>query len=111
VLFVGDRGKLLADYGRRILLPESQYKDYKPVDPWIAPSLGHHEEWVHACKTGAPTLCNFEYSGMLVENNLLGTVALRCGKKLEWDPVTMKATNCPEADKYLRRGYRAGWSL
>ena len=77
VLFVGDRGKLLADYGRRILLPESQYKDYKPVEPWIAPSLGHHEEWVHACKTGAPTLCNFEYSGMLVENNLLGTVALR----------------------------------
>ena len=111
VLFVGDKGKLLADYGRRILLPEGQYKDYKPVEPWIAPSRGHYNEWIHACKTGAPTLCNFEYSGMLVEHNLLGTVALRCGKKLEWDAANLKATNCPEADQYLRRAYRPGWSL
>jgi predicted dehydrogenase len=111
VMFVGDKGKLLADYGRRILLPEDQFKDFKPVEPWIAPSRGHHAEWIHACKTGAPTLCNFEYSGMLVENNLLGVVALRCGKKLEWDAANLKATNCPEADKYIRRQYRPGWSL
>jgi hypothetical protein len=111
VLFVGDKGMLLADYGRRILLPEEKFKDFKPPEPWIEPSLGHHQEWIHGVKTGAPTLCNFDYSGKLIEHNLLGTVAFRVGKKLIWDPGTMKATNCPEADKYIRPEYREGWTL
>jgi predicted dehydrogenase len=111
VLFVGDEGMLLADYGKGILLPEEKFKDFQPPEPWIEPSLGHHQEWVHGVKTGAPTLCNFDYSGKLVEHNLLGTVAFRVGKKLTWDAQTMKATNCPEADKLIRREYREGWTL
>lgn len=111
VLFVGDEGMLLADYGKRILLPEDRFKDFKPPEPWIEPSLGHHKEWIHGAKTGEPTLCNFDYSGKLVENNLLGTAAFRAGQKLTWDPKTMKATNCPEADQYIRREYRQGWTL
>ena len=51
----------------------------------IPKSLGHHAEWIHACKTGAPTTCNFEYAGWLTEANHLGNVAYRAGKKLEWD--------------------------
>ena len=98
ILFVGDKGMLLADYGKRILLPEADFKDFQPPKPSIAPSLGHHEEWIHACKTGAPTLCNFEYSGTLIEHNLLGTVAFRVGTKLDWDPENLKARNCPDAD-------------
>ena len=38
-----------------------------------------------ACKSGKPTLRNFEYSGWLTEANHLGNVAYRVGKKLEWD--------------------------
>ncbi|MFH1265619.1 MAG: gfo/Idh/MocA family oxidoreductase, partial [Planctomycetota bacterium] len=111
VLFVGDEGMLLADYGKRILVPEEKFKDFKPPEPTIEPSLGHHQEWIHGAKTGAPTLCNFDYSGKLVENNLLGAVAFRVGKKLTWDPKSMKATNCPEADQYIRPEYREGWTL
>ncbi|OHB84823.1 MAG: hypothetical protein A2V98_20850 [Planctomycetes bacterium RBG_16_64_12] len=111
VLFVGDEGMLLADYGKRVLVPEEKFKDFKPPEPSIEPSLGHHEEWIHGAKTGAPTLCNFDYSGKLVEHNLLGAVAFRVGKKLTWDPASMKATNCPEADPYIRRPYREGWTL
>ncbi|MFH1269402.1 MAG: Gfo/Idh/MocA family oxidoreductase [Planctomycetota bacterium] len=111
VLFVGDEGMLLADYGQRILVPEEKFKDFKPPEPTIEPSLGHHQEWIHGAKTGAPTLCNFDYSGKLVENNLLGTVAFRVDKKLTWDPKSMKATNCPEADPYIRPEYREGWTL
>ncbi len=48
---------------------------------------------------------------MLLENNLLGVVAFRCGKKLEWDAANLKATNCPEADQFIRRQYHQGWSL
>lgn len=110
VLFVGEHGQVLADYSRRYLLPEEKFKNFQ-MKPSIPPSLGHYAEWIHGCKTGAPTLCNFDYSGKLIEHNLLGTVAFRAGKKLQWDPASLKATNCPEADKYLRRAYRPGWEI
>ena len=111
VLFIGDKGMLLADYGRHVLLPEKDFADYKRPAPAIPSSKGQHAEWLHACKTGAPTTCNFEYSGWLTEANHLGNVAYRAGKKLEWDAANLKATNCPEADKFIRREYRPGWKL
>lgn len=111
VMFIGDKGTLVADYRKWILLPEANFKGFQPPKPWLTPSLGHHQEWIQACKTGSPTLCNFDYSGALVEHNLLGTVAFRVGKKLEWDPVSLKARNCPEADQFIRRSYREGWTL
>jgi len=111
VLFVGDQGKLLADYGRCILLPKEDFKDYKFSGEKTPPSRGHYQEWLHGCKTGAPTLCNFDYSGMLIEHNLLASVAFRVGKKLTWDPESMKAAGCPEADQYIRREYRKGWEI
>jgi hypothetical protein len=111
IVFVGEKGMLLADYGKKILVPEEKFKDFKAPEPWIAPSPGHHREWIESAKTGSPTLCNFDYSGKLIEHNLLGTAALRSGKKLTWDPKSMKATNCPEADQYIRREYRKGWVL
>ena len=111
VLFVGSEGMLLADYGKRRLLPESQFADFKPPEPTIPASIGHHREWVEACKTGKPTTCHFGYSGPLTEAVLLGNVSYRIGCKLQWDAAQLKATNCPEADRYLRREYRKGWTL
>jgi predicted dehydrogenase len=111
VLFVGERGMLLADYAKHVLLPESEFAGFKRPEPSIPPSIGHHAEWIEACKTGKPTTCPFAYSGALTESNLLGNVAYRVGKKLEWDPVNLRASNCPEADRYLRPEYRKGWSL
>ncbi|AMV38555.1 Gfo/Idh/MocA family protein [Planctomyces sp. SH-PL62] len=111
VLFVGEKGMLLSDYGRHLLLPEDEFRDYKRPEPTIPASLGHHAEWIHACKTGAPTTCNFEYAGWLTEANHLGNVAYRVGGKLEWDAAALKATNASEADALIRRDYRPGWSL
>ncbi len=111
IMFVGDKGILLADYRKWMLLPEADFKGFKAPAPSIPPSPGHHQEWINACKTGSPTLCNFEYSGTLVEHNLLGTVAFRAGKKLEWDPEKLQARNCPEADRFIRPPYREGWTL
>ena len=111
ILFVGDKGMLLADYGKHILLPEEKFKDFKRPEPSIPKSLGHHQEWIHACKTGEPTLCNFDYSGMLIEHNLLGNVAYRAGEKLQWDAENLRAKNCPQADQFIRRKYREGWTL
>ncbi len=111
VLFIGDDGMLLADYGKHLLLPEEKFADFKRPDPFIPPSLGHHQEWIHACKTGDPTTCNFEYSGRLTEANHLGNVAYRTGQKIVWDAENLQAEGTPEADRLIRREYRPGWSL
>lgn len=110
VLFVGDKGMLLADYGRRKLLPEKDYKDYEAPKPTIANSVGHYKEWVEACKSGKPTTCNFDYSGALTEAVLLGTVAYRLGTGFTWDGKAMKASEAG-AERWLRKAYRKGWEL
>jgi hypothetical protein len=110
-LFIGDKGMLLSNYNKHVLLPEDKFKDFKRPEPFIPESIGHHAEWINACKTGKPTTCNFDYAGALTEANHLGNVAYRTGKRLVWDPVALKATNCPEADRLIRRLYRPGWSL
>lgn len=111
VLFVGDRGMLLSDYGKYQLLMDEKFTAFKPPKPSIPASKGHHEEWIHACKTGEPTTCHFEYAGLLTEANHLGNVAYRVGRPLEWNTEKMEATNCPEAARFLKREYRSGWSL
>ncbi len=111
VLFVGSKGMLISDYGRHQLLPENQFADFKRPDPFIPESIGHHREWAEACKSGGPTTCNFEYSGALTEAALLCNVALRTGKKIQWDAANLKAVGVPEADAFLRRDYRDGWKL
>jgi len=110
-LFVGEKGMLLSDYGKHVLLPENRFKDFRRPEPFIPKSLGHHAEWIDACKTGKPTTCNFEYSGALTEANHLGNVAYRLGKKLEWDSAALKVKNCTEAEKLIRCPYRKGWTL
>jgi hypothetical protein len=110
-VFVGAEGMLLASYPKHALLPEEKFADIKPPEPSIPESIGHHREWIAACKTGSPTTCNFDYSGAVTETVLLGNVAYRCGEKIAWDPANMKVTNCPEANQYLQREYREGWTL
>jgi predicted dehydrogenase len=110
-LFIGDKGMLLSDYSKHVLLPEKQFQGFTPPPKTIPDSLGHHKEWLHACKTGAPTTCNFGYSGPLTEANHLGNVAYRAGRKIEWNAKTMRIKNAPEAERFLRRSSREGWKL
>ena len=111
VLFIGKKGMLLSDYGKHVLLPEKEFADFERPPQTIPPSIGHHEEWINACKTGVPTTCHFGYSGPLTEANHLGNVAYRSGKKIEWDPINLRISTAPEAEKYLQLQYREGWSL
>ena len=115
-MFKGTRGFLVADFGSRVLLPFSNTDDltyYKPrTKDKLIPPLGHFQgEWVKACKTDLKTTCNFDYGGKLIETMLLGMVAYRVGKKIEYDGKTGRVTNNPEADALLKRKYREGWTL
>jgi hypothetical protein len=69
----------------------------------------HHLEWIAACKGGKPGYSEFDIAAYLTEIILLGCIALRVGKKLEWDGPNMKATNAPEAAQFVKRNYRKGW--
>lgn len=110
-LFIGDKGMILSDYDKHTLLPEDKFKGTPPPPQSIPKSLGHHQEWIHACKTGDPTTCDFDYASRLTEANHLANVAYRLGKKIEWNADNLKCTNAPEAEKIIHREYRKGWSL
>lgn len=128
-LLIGDKGKLFSpdDYGARFFLrlnDEKEYKDgkihgaVKAIPQTIPrnehPGGGderHHLEWIAACKGGQPGYSNFDIAAYLTEIILLGCVALRVGKKLEWDGPQMRAKNAPEASHIIRRETRKGWAL
>jgi predicted dehydrogenase len=111
VMFVGEKGQMYANYSSYKLYPEDQFNGFTPPEPTIPRSIGHYNEWIKACKDGSETTCNFDYSGALTEAVLLGNVAYRSGKKLEWDAEWLVATNCLEAARFIRREYRQGWTL
>ncbi len=113
VLFVGEKGMLLADYGRALLLPEAQWKEFTPPEQSIPASVGHHQEWIRACKGEGDrqTTCSFAYAGLLTETILLGNVAYRAGKPMSWDHAKLSSPDVPEANAFVGREPRAGWKL
>jgi predicted dehydrogenase len=111
VLFEGERGNLLANYGNHRLLPEDRFRNFERPRPIIANSVGHHREWLQAIRNGGATTCNFDYSGALTETVLLGNVAYRAGGRLQYDGRTGRVMGNANAEQYLRREYRRGWTL
>jgi predicted dehydrogenase len=110
VLFVGSKGMLFSDYSHHALLPEENFKDFQPPTPSIPDSIGHHAEWIEACKTGSATTCDFRSASLLTETVLLGNVAFRSGRKIKWNHALMK-TGDDHAQQFLQREYRKGWTL
>jgi hypothetical protein len=88
-------------------------KEYGKPPKMLARSIGHHKEWIQACKDNNPkgALGGFAYSGPFTEALLVGNLAVRLGRRIEWDTKTMRSTNAPEADNYITKFYRAGWSI
>lgn len=111
VMFIGTEGHMFADYGSYRLFPQEKFAGFMPPKPTIPRSIGHHAEWIKACKEGTPTTCDFSYSGPLTEAVLLGNVAYRSGQRIEWDAENLTATNTADAAKYVTKEYRAGWEV
>lgn len=108
VLYVGDQGRLM---GER-LLPESRMDTYRKPAKTLPRSPGQLEEWVAACRGGAPAGSNFiDHSGLVTEVCLLGNIAVRTDKKLLWDGANLEFPNDRAANQLLRRDPRPGWSI
>jgi predicted dehydrogenase len=116
VIFVGDKGKMLVtgwggEHPR--LLPEALNRDYKRPPQTLPRSIGHHREWLEACRgSSVRPRSDFDFAGPLTEAVLLGSVCIRNGgAKLLWDSEAFKFTNDPDANKLLHYEYRRGWTL
>lgn len=107
VLYVGEKAKLM---GNR-LIPESRMETYKLPPKKLPRSPGHYQEWVDACRGGAPAGSNFDHAGLVTEVVLLGNIAVRAQKKLKWDGANLRFTNDKAANELLHRKYREGWTL
>lgn len=108
VTYIGEEGTLM---GHR-LIPESRMKAYGRPPRRLPRSVGHYQEWIDACRGGPAAGSDFvKHAGLLTEVCLLGNVALRAGKQLLWDGQAMRITNDEDANRYLHREYRKGWSL
>ena len=116
VMFKGSKGILVADFGNRILIPMGKNTDmtyYKsPTPEQVAPPIGNfQQEWIDACKGDLKTSCDFDYAGRMIETLMLGLVAHRVGSEIKYDEKSMKITNNPAANAYLKKEYRKGWKL
>ncbi|MBN1845822.1 MAG: Gfo/Idh/MocA family oxidoreductase [Sedimentisphaerales bacterium] len=119
VIFIGSKGKIMCgEYGDSPrLLPESRMREFSRNMPdKTVPRIdgSHEQDWIQACKGGRPACSNFDYSGPLTEMIVMGNLAIRTenkNEKLEWDGENMKVTNIKDANKFVRREYRKGWSL
>jgi len=103
---VGTKGILYSpdDYGgARTLLSAKGFEGFQAPPKSIPDSPGHHAEWIRASKGGDKNYSNFDYAGPFTEFVLLGNVAIRAGKKIEWDAENLKVKNCPEADPWIKR--------
>jgi hypothetical protein len=69
--------------------------------------------WVNAIKGKEKATCPFEYASRLTETMLLGVVAMKAGqgKRIYYDGEKGQITNDSNANQYLQREYRKGWSL
>ncbi|MHC4324404.1 MAG: Gfo/Idh/MocA family oxidoreductase [Planctomycetota bacterium] len=113
MILVGDDGMMLFKRSSTdwIVTPNSRAGRFAEVPKSIRRVTNEDAEWLEACKGGPKALSSFDYAGPLSEMVLLGNLAVRLGRKIEWDTKALRATNAPEADELVRREYRKGWDL
>lgn len=109
-LLIGTDGVLLKEVDSEpLLFPQEQFKSY--AWPKLTPR-NHYHQFVDACLGRAQAASHFAQTGPMTEAILLGTVAIRCpGQQLTWDAAALKIPNCPDAERFLQRPYRAGWQM
>ena len=113
MMFVGEKGKIIAGFRGEspYLIPESKMNYLKKDEIPVADRTNSNDVWIDAFKNNTQTPGSFLLAGPVTETINLGAVALRAGKRVEYDTVNMKITNLPEANKFLTREYRQGWEL
>lgn len=118
VIFIGDKGKLMCGcYARNPqLIPDKAMKEFTPpvqtLERVPGGQEGHEKDWLRACKGGRPASSHFDCAGPLSEMVLMGNLAIRFPDRLLlWNGEKMEITNDTDANAYVARTYRNGWTL
>jgi predicted dehydrogenase len=113
LLFVGDRGKILADFsgGQPRLLPKARMREFKPPPQTLPRPKDELDQFIRACRGEQPADANFLKAYPFAEAILLGTIALRVNQKLNWDTSRFEFTNSAEANALKFRKNRPGWEV
>ncbi|MDZ4850836.1 MAG: Gfo/Idh/MocA family oxidoreductase [Pirellulaceae bacterium] len=113
LIMVGDLGTMLfkRDSVQWIISPGSRALEFANVPVTIPRVENEDIEWIQSCRGGNKALSSFDYAGPFTEAVVLGTLAIRLGKKIEWDSKKLRSPNAPEADALIRSEYRKGWEL
>jgi len=112
-VFVGSKGYMATtSRGEGVwLLPASRWAEYKLPPQLLQRGVNHQQDWVRACKGGAPGVSEFAVATKYIEWLVLGAIATRVPGKLMWDAKNMRFSNNEEANKYLKPYLRKGWEL
>ena len=113
ILFIGTKGAMLGGGWARSprIIPESKMRAYHKPPKTLPRVKEHHRNWLDACRGEGRPSTNFDYAGPLTEFVLMGNVGLRAGKELSFDWPSMKVTNVPEANEFIKPHYREGWTI
>lgn len=113
MVVVGDKGLMLFNRSSTnwVITPGDRAAEFNKVPKTIRRVPNEDVEWVAACKGGPKAASSFDYSGPFTEMVLMGNLAVRLGKKIDWDAGALKAKGAPEADPLINREYREGWTL
>jgi len=116
MMFVGDKGKILAGFNVQNPQIISGKKMDSPANAPVTERRNQVERttaalalFTDAVRTGKQYPGNFSEAEYITEAINLYAVALRTGRMLKYDAATLKITNVPDANKYLDREYRTGW--
>lgn len=114
-VFVGDDGALLYGLSQEPrILPESRHEEVmaSPPDQTYERSPGIYADWIQACRGEGTANTHFpDYASPLTETVLLGNVAVRSRRPVEWDAEAGQVANQPALNEHLGKSYRSGWAL
>jgi hypothetical protein len=112
ILFYGSKGILFSGFtGGPVIVEGAKKNGFTAPRKTLPRTKGHYLEFAEAAKGGPPANCNFDFGGLLVETVLLGTIAQRTGRVLDWDFANGRFTNDDAANQLIEQPSRAGWSV
>jgi hypothetical protein len=119
LLIVGDKGCIYTSHwnegglirlnGEARLQGVNDHEGTRAIPKTLPRTTGHGQEWIDACQGEGQTFSDFDLGGKLTEIGLAGVVGIRAGQSLDWDGERMKATNAPEAARFVQTQYRTKW--
>jgi len=110
--FVGAEGSIHMTRARLLAKPEGL--DKKPLgdkDVRLYQSSNHHRNFLDCVRSRKPPICDVEIGHRSATACHLGNIALRLGRKIQWDPQKEQIVGDDEAARMLSRPYRAPWTL